>query len=229
MTSLPAVLVLAAGSVLLWPVPAHRIRLRRPPSKLLDRSRVLALSVLAALLLIVMGAPWWVAAALIAIGAWASRRAARAHHRWSGLRSAAAQLDVLALCLEAGSSPAAALRDASAIPNDAPRISLALQQTSALLAIGAAAQDAWQPVEQCLPIADLAVSARSSSLTGATLADAARSLAARLRADCRTAAGATSSRAGVAVAAPLTLCFLPAFVCLGLAPIIVGLVGTLPW
>jgi hypothetical protein len=33
-------------------------------------------------------------------------------------------------------------------------------------------------------------------------------------------------RAGVWVLAPLGLCFLPAFVCLGVAPLVLGIAGT---
>ena len=34
-----------------------------------------------------------------------------------------------------------------------------------------------------------------------------------------------AQRAGIGVLAPLGLCFLPAFVCIGVVPIIVGLAG----
>ena len=34
-----------------------------------------------------------------------------------------------------------------------------------------------------------------------------------------------SERAGVAISGPLGLCFLPAFVCLGIVPVVIGLAG----
>ena len=40
-------------------------------------------------------------------------------------------------------------------------------------------------------------------------------------------ASAAAGRAGVLITAPLGLCFLPAFLCLGLAPAVIGLLGTL--
>jgi pilus assembly protein TadC len=38
-------------------------------------------------------------------------------------------------------------------------------------------------------------------------------------------AAAAAERAGVLIAGPLGLCFLPAFVCLGIVPVVVGLAG----
>ena len=39
-------------------------------------------------------------------------------------------------------------------------------------------------------------------------------------------AHARAERAGVLVSGPLGLCFLPAFVCLGIVPVVIGLAGT---
>ena len=47
------------------------------------------------------------------------------------------------------------------------------------------------------------------------------------RAAAGDAAEATAERAGVLIAGPLALCFLPAFVVLGLIPTIAGLAGTM--
>jgi hypothetical protein len=40
-------------------------------------------------------------------------------------------------------------------------------------------------------------------------------------------AAATAERAAVLIAGPLGLCFLPAFVCLGIVPVVAGLAGHL--
>ena len=47
----------------------------------------------------------------------------------------------------------------------------------------------------------------------------------RLRAEATATAQARVERAGVLVAGPLGLCFLPAFVCLGVVPVVAGLAG----
>ncbi|CKN25284.1 alanine rich membrane protein [Mycobacterium tuberculosis] len=39
------------------------------------------------------------------------------------------------------------------------------------------------------------------------------------------AAAAAAERAGVLIAGPLGLCFLPAFLCVGIVPLVVGLAG----
>jgi pilus assembly protein TadC len=45
------------------------------------------------------------------------------------------------------------------------------------------------------------------------------------RDDAAHAATAAAERAGVLIAGPLGLCFLPAFVCLGIVPVVAGLAG----
>jgi pilus assembly protein TadC len=50
-----------------------------------------------------------------------------------------------------------------------------------------------------------------------------------LRSEADAVATARAERAAVMVAGPLGLCFLPAFVCLGVLPVVVGLAdGMLP-
>ncbi|MEU0459655.1 hypothetical protein ABZ322_43600, partial [Streptomyces sp. NPDC006129] len=50
-------------------------------------------------------------------------------------------------------------------------------------------------------------------------------LAAEARADWGRAATARARRAGVMVSAPVGLCFLPAFVAVGVLPVVIGLAG----
>ncbi|MCV7100621.1 type II secretion system F family protein, partial [Mycobacterium palustre] len=64
---------------------------------------------------------------------------------------------------------------------------------------------------------------RRSASSGAALARGITELADQSRHDAAHAATAAAERAGVLVAGPLGLCFLPAFVCLGIVPMVVGL------
>ena len=57
------------------------------------------------------------------------------------------------------------------------------------------------------------------------LAGQTAELAERTRADAADRAEAKAQKAAVAVAAPLALCFLPAFLCLGVVPVVLGLAG----
>ena len=67
--------------------------------------------------------------------------------------------------------------------------------------------------------------ARRSARSGASLADAVAELAEAERASAEDAAAAAAERAGVLISGPLGLCFLPAFVCLGIVPVVIGLAG----
>lgn len=60
---------------------------------------------------------------------------------------------------------------------------------------------------------------------GAALADGVTALAEESRHDAAHSASAAAERAGVLIAGPLGLCFLPAFICLGIVPVVAGLAG----
>jgi pilus assembly protein TadC len=65
--------------------------------------------------------------------------------------------------------------------------------------------------------------ARRSSRSGAAFAGAVAELAAQRRLALEDRAVAAAERAGVLISGPLGLCFLPAFLCLGIVPVVVGL------
>ena len=67
--------------------------------------------------------------------------------------------------------------------------------------------------------------ARRSASSGSALAQGVAELAEQSRQDATHAADAAAERASVLIAGPLGLCFLPAFVCLGIVPVVVGLAG----
>jgi pilus assembly protein TadC len=183
----------------------------------------------AAAALFLIGAPWWLAAlAALAAGAVSTRMARR--HKPLGvgeMRALAATLDLLAACLDAGMATTAALSaclDGSAHTDGAHE---ALAQVSALLLVGGQPGDAWRPAVDMPVLAGLAAAAARSAVGGLTLADAARETAATVRSACRTVVTDRAARAGVAMTAPLAVCFLPAFLCLGLAPTVIGMVTSI--
>jgi pilus assembly protein TadC len=106
-------------------------------------------------------------------------------------------------------------------------LALVLCRAADLLALGADPAVAWSaPPGSADPQIDALLRlARRSSVSGAALADAVAGLAAQCRQDAVHTAAATAERAGVLIAGPLGLCFLPAFVCLGIVPVIAGLAG----
>ena len=66
---------------------------------------------------------------------------------------------------------------------------------------------------------------RRSSRAGASLTAGVDELAVEIRRRAEDLALEKAERAGVAISGPLGLCFLPAFVCLGIVPVVVGLAG----
>ena len=137
----------------------------------------------------------------------------------------ASSLDVLAVCLAAGMAVStAAAATARSAP---PPMAEILRRAADLLALGADPAVAWSAAPDSVDpqIDALLRLARRSSASGVALADAVSGLAAQCRQDATHAAAATAERAGVLIAGPLGLCFLPAFVCLGIVPVIAGLAG----
>jgi pilus assembly protein TadC len=61
--------------------------------------------------------------------------------------------------------------------------------------------------------------------SGSAVVPALQRLAADLRSAGRSDLEAAVQRAGVWVLAPLGLCFLPAFLCLGVVPLVLGIAG----
>jgi pilus assembly protein TadC len=141
----------------------------------------------------------------------------------------ASSLDVLAVCLAAGMavSTAAAATAVSA----PPKLARVLRRAADLLALGADPVVAWS-ISPDVPAGSFDAQtdallrlARRSASSGAALAAGVAELADQSRHDAAHAATAAAERAGVLIAGPLGLCFLPAFVCLGIVPVVAGLAG----
>lgn len=141
----------------------------------------------------------------------------------------ASSLDVLGVCLTAGMAVSTAA--AAAAPSAPPKLATVLRRAADLLALGADPVVAWSIPPDVSPDAVDAQTdavlrlARRSASSGAALAAGVAELADQSRHDAAQAAAASAERAGVLIAGPLGLCFLPAFVCLGIVPVVAGLAG----
>lgn len=164
-------------------------------------------------------------------------------------------LDLLSSCLAGGASlPDAARAVADAVPGPA---GARLAAVSAQLAVGTPPAQAWAglvgdatpapggPGRQALggartsasgavrtpasadPLAPAARALGRAAEGGAPVAAAVARLAADARSQARAQSEQAARRVGVLVVAPLGLCFLPAFVLLGVVPVVAGLVGPL--
>ncbi|MEV6639806.1 type II secretion system F family protein [Amycolatopsis sp. NPDC051371] len=175
------------------------------------------------------GAPGVVVGALVtAAGWWAIRRTRRPRAPTVGLAAKlrlAGTLDLLAACLRAGLPVPSAL---DAVAATAPaEAGAALRSTAGLLALGSGPEEAWAPVQAIPGLGELAAAAIRTSRSGAAFAASAADLAGRFREELTTDAEERAERAGVALALPVGLCFLPAFFCLGVLPVVLGLAARL--
>ncbi len=231
----PSLLALATA-VLVWSprarLTAHRVRSLRSPepddvprSQGTARGRRWALAGAAGMAagLLVGGLAGAIAAPVIALLGERWLRGAgergRADDRTGLLRELPAACDLLGVCLSAGVPVGTALAAVgAAVP--AP-LGPHLAGVAALARLGAEPRRAWADVP-----AELAALGRvlvRAGESGAAAAPALRALAADSRASLRAGTEAAVRRAGVWVLAPLGACFLPAFVCLGVAPLVLGI------
>lgn len=137
--------------------------------------------------------------------------------------SLALALDLVAVMLRAGQPLSTALTQAAPVADGGCGERLA--HVGGLLRLGADPGVAWQLVADDSALAPVAAAAVRSASSGLRLAAAFEQLAAEQRDQLRSSAEARAQRAGVWAAAPLGLCFLPSFVCLGIAPLIIGIAG----
>lgn len=136
--------------------------------------------------------------------------------------ASASALDVFAACLASGMAVAGAA--AAAAPSAPQPLAAVLGRAAELLAVGADAATAWS-MHGCSDrhVEALTRLARRSAASGAALAQGVADLADQSRQDAGDAARAAGERASVLIAGPLGLCYLPAFLCLGVVPVVMGL------
>ncbi|MFF4413792.1 type II secretion system F family protein [Streptosporangium sp. NPDC001559] len=132
-------------------------------------------------------------------------------------------VDLMVACLRAG-QPIAGAVDMTAGALGGP-LGDRLAWVGGQLRLGAAPEEAWRALSAEGPLASLARTMSRATLSGAPVADILTRLADDAREEARSAASAAARRVGVQVVAPLGLCFLPAFVCLGIVPVVAGLAG----
>lgn len=135
----------------------------------------------------------------------------------------AGTFDLLAACLQAGLPVSGAV---AAVAGSAPDpLRESLRRTADRLALGADPATAWDVTESEPATEALARMARRSARSGAALSSEMAELATQQRIEAEDRAVAAVEKAGVLIGGPLGLCFLPAFVCLGIVPVVIGLAG----
>lgn len=144
----------------------------------------------------------------------------------------ASDIELFAACFRAGlpvSAAAEAVADSYSTVNERgktlPPLAHKWRRVVAYHDLGVEPERAWSPLAGVPGCEELASLVALSHTSGSALADGCDRLAATLREEAADDATAAAERAGVLISIPLAAFFLPAFVVLGLAPVVIGLGG----
>lgn len=226
--------VLSAALTAYLLVPPAPLRRLRPPAVAAVEARVPARYTLpqrllasagacAAVMLLVPGVAGTVLAVAAGVGlAWWLGRMRPKEDQRAARDELPEALDFLAVCIESGATPVAAVEIVSNV--SPPATASLLAKVSAHLAVGRTPEEAWEALREHpvwgLPARDLMRSARS----GTGLVEILHAHAEDARAAKRDAELKSARTAGVKSVIPLMACFLPAFILVGVVPIIAALI-----
>ncbi|KNB49540.1 hypothetical protein AC230_27105 [Streptomyces caatingaensis] len=182
---------------------------------------------------VVIGGPaGWAAGAFAAGGLWWWRR--RAERAAAGERAVPAEevgrqlplaADLMAACLAAGAGPREA---AEAVGGSlGGPVGERLARAAAEVRLGGDPAVAWGRLAELPGARGLALCLERAQATGVPGVEPMTRLAVASRAAQGRAAGIRAHRAGVVATAPLGLCFLPAFLAVGVVPMVIGLASGL--
>lgn len=135
--------------------------------------------------------------------------------------------ELLAACLTAGAGMPDALMTAASAAG--PAAGDALQRAASALRMGEPVAAVWAAAARdCAPLADVSRACVRTTMTGAAVASELLRVAARHRADRSALRQRAIGRASVWMVLPLGACFLPAFVLVGVVPVLLAAVRHLP-
>lgn len=133
--------------------------------------------------------------------------------------------DLLAACLAAGAGPV----EAAEVVGESlgGPVGERLARAGAELRLGGEPGDGWGRLAEIPGARALAECLERAARTGAPAAEPVSRIASALRDDRARQAGARAQRAAVLITAPVGLCFLPAFLAVGVAPVVIGMASSL--
>ena len=186
------------------------------------RRPLVAAVVVAILASVAVGMPWWLVAAL-AVFAVAGGRARTVESVSADELPVTA--DLMAACLSGGAGVGDAL--AASLVAVGPWLQSRGEPVVVALRSGEQPDSAWQSWMSDPRLAPIARTCMRTAGSGAAAASELTRVAARLRAGQRTARQQRVARASIWIVLPLGTCFLPAFVAVGVVPLVVSLVARL--
>ncbi|MFC5723531.1 type II secretion system F family protein [Streptomyces gamaensis] len=165
------------------------------------------------------GVRWWLRRARNSAGA-APDEPARAVERQLPLAA-----DLMAACLAAGAGPGEAAEVVGGSLGGP--VGERLARAAAEVRLGGDPAAAWNRLGRLTGARGLARCLARAQATGVPAVEPVSLLAGRLRAERGRSAGIRARRAGVLATVPLGVCFLPAFLALGVVPVVIGLAKVL--
>ena len=140
--------------------------------------------------------------------------------------SAGVLIELVASMLESGVPISRALEVLAG--TDSGAVGQALRCVATALGLGLSWQQAWSAAGEVPPqVQDLRSALTFAAVSGAPSASALRAASAQVRRSEHRRAEAAAERLSVHLMVPLGLCSLPAFVCWGIVPVLIGLVPDL--
>ncbi|MGA4840480.1 type II secretion system F family protein [Streptomyces sp. G45] len=133
--------------------------------------------------------------------------------------------DLLAACVAAGAGPVAAARAVGESLRGP--VGERLAWGAAQMRLGSEPAAAWRQLAEMPHAGALARQLERAGESGAPAAGPVARLAADCRAERSRQATARARKAAVSMTAPVGLCFLPAFIVVGVVPVVIGLAGEL--
>ena len=174
--------------------------------------------------LLLEGPSGWAVGALAGASAAVGLGFAAPRPDWSGLADELPDaLEFLAVCLEAGLPTARAVAEVAAVSPPVTRG--LLRDVAAQLELGRAGPAAWETLRAHPVWGRVAVDVARAERAGTALAGVLRDHAEDARQDARDRAARRARTVGVRSVLPLMACFLPAFIAVGVVPIIASLMA----
>jgi Flp pilus assembly protein TadB len=231
--ALVAVCSAAGAAALATPGPRRappRAGARKPPREAPRPLRSLATAAVALGAMVFVGGAWGVPVGLVAGAAcwWATGRMEPPAVRRRRERLAAAvphAVDLMAACLSVGLSPAAAVEQVAKAVE--PPLAEELASVCARLRLGVDPVTVWRDLAAHPQLGGLGRTVARAAESGASVADAMLRLSDDLRRQVRAEVESRARAVGVKAALPLGTCLLPAFVLVGVVPLVAGSVSVL--
>lgn len=202
----------------------------RPPGDPAVRHRLLVTLLAAAAPVLLVGGAVGVAGGVlvgVAVHRFLSGRecAADRRRREQVARGLPLAVDLLAVAMAAGAAPSSALR-AVAAAVDGP-VAEELELVARGLALGRDPVQVWRDAARRPGLGGLGRALLRAVESGSSVSDALMRLSEDLRGAARAEAESRARTVGVRAALPLGLCLLPAFVLVGVVPLVAGMVEAL--